>query len=82
MGTLVVALLGGLLAAAPALAQAPPAKAAPKAPAYDPKAEVTITGVVDDLHESKLRTDHPGLHLMRQDRDGGGRGAHLSARGS
>jgi ABC-type glutathione transport system ATPase component len=65
MRTLAVALLGGLLAAAPALAQKPPAKeAAAKAPAYDTKAEVTITGVVDDLHESKLRTDHPGLHLI------------------
>jgi hypothetical protein len=64
MGNLALALLGGLLAAAPALAQAPPTKAAPaKAPAYDPKAELTITGVVDDLHESKLRADHPGLHL-------------------
>lgn len=63
METLVVALLGGLLAAAPALVQAPPAKA-PKTPAYDTKAEVTITGVVDDLHESKLRADHPGLHLI------------------
>ena len=70
MRTLAVALLGGLLAAASALAQAPPTKAAPskaaptKAPAYDAKAEVTITGVVEDLHESKLRTDHPGLHLI------------------
>ncbi len=63
MGNLALALLGGLLVAAPALAQAP--KAAPaKAPAYDPKAEVTITGVVEDLHESKLRADHPGLHLI------------------
>ncbi len=62
MGNLALALLGGLLAAAPA--QATPAKAAPaKAPAYDVKAEVTLTGVVDDLHESKLRADHPGLHL-------------------
>jgi hypothetical protein len=67
MRTLVVALLGGLLAAASALAQAPPAKAAPtKAPAYDTKAEVTITGVVGDFHESKLRTDDPGLHLIVQ----------------
>jgi hypothetical protein len=63
MGNLALALLGGLLAAAPAPVQAPPAKAPAKAPAYDPKAEVTITGVVDDLHESKLRADDPGLHL-------------------
>jgi hypothetical protein len=62
MRTLVVALLGGLIAAAPALAQAPPAKA----PAYDTKAEVTLTGVVGDFHESKLRGDDPGLHLIVQ----------------
>ena len=73
-------LLGVVLGAVPALAQAPaaPAPAAPappaaappvnapaaKAPEYDPKAEVTIKGVVDDFHEAKVRTDHPGLHLI------------------
>ena len=68
-------LLGVVLGAVPALAQAPPAPAPPapappvnapaaKAPEYDPKAEVTIKGVVDDFHEAKVRTDHPGLHLI------------------
>jgi hypothetical protein len=71
---LLVAVLAAALAAAPALAQAPaappvakaPAAKAPaaKAPEYDPKAEVTITGVVEDFHESKTRGDHPGLHLV------------------
>jgi hypothetical protein len=43
----------------------PPAKApAVKAPEYDPSAEVTISGILEDYHESKLRSDHPGLHLM------------------
>jgi hypothetical protein len=65
MRLLAVVLLGGVLAAPPALAQAPPAKAPEvKAPEYDPKAEVTITGVVEDFHESKMRGDHPGLHLI------------------
>ena len=52
-------------------AQAPPAQAPPvakapatKAPEYDVKAEVTIKGVVEDIHESKMRGDHPGLHLI------------------
>jgi hypothetical protein len=49
--------------AAPAIAQGP-ASAKTKAPQYDPKAEVTLTGTVEDVHESKLRSDHPGLHLM------------------
>jgi hypothetical protein len=50
-------------------APAPPAKApvakppAAKAPEYDVKAEVTIKGVVEDIHESKMRGDHPGLHF-------------------
>ncbi len=68
-------LLGVVLGAVPALAQAPPAPAPPapappasapaaRAPEYDPKAEVTITGVVEDFHEAKVRTDHPGLHLI------------------
>ncbi len=66
---LLAAVIVAALAAAPALAQAPaappPAKApAAKAPEYDPKAEVTITGVVEDFHESKTRGDHPGLHLV------------------
>lgn len=61
-----VVLTGCLLLAVPALAQAPaaPPKAPAKAPEYDPKAEVTITGVVEDFHESKVRGDHPGLHLI------------------
>lgn len=53
----VFAFLG--LAVAPAAAQAPP-----KAPEYDVAAEVTIRGVVEDIHESKVTTDHPGLHLI------------------
>jgi hypothetical protein len=57
---LAAALLAGALAASAALAQKP----APKAPEYDPAAEVTIKGVVDDIHESVVRTDHPGLHLI------------------
>ena len=46
-------------------AQAPPVAKAPatKAPEYDVKAEVTIKGIVEDFHESKVRVDHPGLHL-------------------
>ena len=35
-----------------------------EAPKYDVKAEVTITGVVEDFHESKMRGDHPGLHIV------------------
>jgi hypothetical protein len=69
MRILTALVVGGLLAASPALAQTPPAKApakkAPaKAPEYDPKAEVTIEGVVEDFHESQMRGDHPGLHLI------------------
>jgi hypothetical protein len=70
MRVLFAVLLGGVLLAPPAFAQAPPAPAPPakapaaKAPEYDVKAEVTITGVVEDFHESKMRGDHPGLHLM------------------
>lgn len=56
-------------------AQAPPAQApeakppaakppATKAPEYDVNAVVTIKGVVEDFHESKMRGDHPGLHLI------------------
>jgi hypothetical protein len=62
-------LLGSVLAAAPLAAQAPaapPAKApaAAKAPEYDPKAEVTFKGTIEDFHESQMRGDHPGLHLI------------------
>ena len=69
MRVLFAVLLGGVLLASPAGAQAPapapPAKApAAKAPEYDPAAEVTIKGVVEDFHESKMRGDHPGLHLI------------------
>jgi hypothetical protein len=78
MRRLAAVLLGGFLAAPLATAQAPPAAAPPagapkapaakapavKAPEYDTKTEVTIKGVVDDFHESKMRGDHPGLHLM------------------
>jgi hypothetical protein len=75
MRRLAVLLLGGLLAVPLAIAQAPPAPAPPapapaapapaaKAPEYDVNAEVTIKGVVEDFHESKMRGDHPGLHLI------------------
>jgi hypothetical protein len=80
MRRLAAVLLGGWMAVPLALAQAPPdpAPAAPappaqapapkapsgKAPEYDTKAVVTIKGVVDDIHESKTRGDHPGLHLI------------------
>jgi hypothetical protein len=65
MKLLAVVLVGGLLAASPALAQAPSAPAPPaKAPEYDPAAEVTIQGTVEDFHEAKMRGDHPGLHLI------------------
>jgi len=73
-------LLGGWLVASVSAAQAPPQPAAPapeppaqapspqapagKAPEWDPNALVRITGVVEDIHESKTRADHPGLHLM------------------
>jgi len=66
MRILVVVLLGGLLTAAPALAQAPAKTTPAKAPSYDVRAEVTIAGVVGDFHESKARTDDPGLHLIVQ----------------
>jgi len=51
---------------APAPEAKPPAAKAPAAtaPEYDPKAEVTIKGVVEEVHESKMRGDHPGLHLI------------------
>jgi hypothetical protein len=62
---MVLAALLAALVAVPALAQAPPAAKAPaKAPEYDPKAEVTFTGIIEDIHESTMRGDHPGLHLM------------------
>jgi hypothetical protein len=75
MRRLAAILLGGALAASPVLAQVPPAPVPPaqvppapappaKAPEYDPKAEVTIKGVVDDFHEAKQKGDHPGLHLI------------------
>jgi len=68
MKTFAAALLGSVLAVAPLLAQAqaPPAKAVPgtKAPEYDPKAEITFKGTIEDYHESQMRGDHPGLHLV------------------
>jgi hypothetical protein len=53
-------LLGGVLTAAFFAAPAPTTEA----PEYDPAAEVTTKGTVADIHESKVATDHPGLHLM------------------
>ena len=59
MKGLPIACVCALVAAAPALAQAPP-----RAPEYDVAAEVTVRGEVTDIHESKVATDHPGLHLI------------------
>ena len=50
-----------VLAATLAVAQQPP-----RAPEYDVSAEVTVKGVVTAIHESKVATDHPGLHLVLQ----------------
>ena len=60
MRTLALALLAGVVAGSPALAQKP----LPKAPEYDPAAEVTIKGTVEGIHEAKLLIDHPGLHVI------------------
>ncbi len=49
-----------VLVAVIAMAQGP---AAP-APEYDSTAEVTVMGEVQQLHESQVATDHPGLHLV------------------
>jgi hypothetical protein len=57
-------LAGGLLSCALAVALSAAQAPVPKAPEYDPTAEVTIKGTVEDIHESKVATDHPGLHLM------------------
>lgn len=65
MRTLAVMVLAGAMAASPVLAQPPAAHPpAARAPEYDPAAEITIKGVVEDIHESKLKLDHPGLHLI------------------
>jgi hypothetical protein len=61
MRILAAAFLGGVLAASSLPAQ-PPARQ--KAPEYDPGAVVTVTGAVEDFHESQTRGDHPGLHLI------------------
>jgi hypothetical protein len=51
---------------APAPPAQPPATKAPdgKAPEYDTKAVVTLKGIVEDIHESKAKADHPGLHFI------------------
>jgi hypothetical protein len=54
----------GAVAAAQALAQP-----TPKAPEYDVAAEVTVRGEVIEIHESKVATDHPGLHLILKNED-------------
>ena len=80
MRRLAALVLGSCLSATLATAQAPPEPVQPapapptqapstkppdgKAPEYDPKAVVTIKGIVVDFHESKMRGDHPGLHLI------------------
>jgi hypothetical protein len=56
MRTLCAVLLGVAVAVTPAWGQT--------VPDYDPEAEVTITGVVVDVHESKAKSDHPGLHFV------------------
>lgn len=62
---MVLAALLAAVVAVPALAQAPPAVRTPaRAPEYDPKAEVTIKGVIEDFHEAVAKGDHPGLHLI------------------
>jgi hypothetical protein len=60
MRTLASGLLGGALAAVFLVGRAP----APEVPEYDTAAEVTLKGTVADIHESKVATDHPGLHLI------------------
>ena len=45
------------------------AQAPPKAPEYDVAAEVTVRGEVTEIHESKVATDHPGLHLVLKNED-------------
>jgi hypothetical protein len=42
---------------------------APKAE-YDPAAETTVRGTVDAIHESKIASDHPGLHLVLKTEEG------------
>ena len=64
MRALAVVCFGAAMAVAPALAQAPP-----KAPEYDVAAEVTVRGEVTEIHESKLASDHPGLHLILKNED-------------
>jgi hypothetical protein len=49
-----------VLVAVVAMAQG---RAAP-ASEYDPAAEVTVRGEVQQVHESKVATDHPGLHFV------------------
>ena len=56
MRALATAVLGVAVATAPALAQ--------QALEYDTNAEVTVTGVVVDTHESEERDNHPGLHFI------------------
>jgi len=56
-----VVLIPAAFAAALAVAQAPR-----RAPEYDPAFEVTVRGEVTAIHESKVSTDHPGLHLILQ----------------
>ena len=64
MRALAVVCCGAVVAAAQALAQAPP-----RAPEYDVAAEVTVRGQVTEIHESKVATDHAGLHLILKNDD-------------
>jgi hypothetical protein len=59
MRALTPTLLGLAMAVVPAAAQTPAGSHT-----YDPKAEVTVTGTVVDVHEAKAKDDHPGLHFI------------------
>jgi hypothetical protein len=58
MRSTVLAVATVLLAAASVCGQTPAAGE------YDTATEVTVRGEVTQTHESKVATDHPGLHLM------------------
>jgi hypothetical protein len=59
MRAAIVVIAAAIVAAAQAVAEGPP-----RAPEYDATAELTVRGEVTEVHESKVATDHPGLHLM------------------
>lgn len=59
MGRTSMVAMAAALAAALAAAQPPPGPHE-----YDVASEVTVNGEVSGIHESKVATDHPGLHLI------------------